>query len=231
MDDSRPLEILVVDDQPEVVDVIRHGLERDGHTVTSAGTGERGLELVSTRSFDVVILDVMLPGMDGFAVARELRSRGITTPILMLTQKDTEEDVIHGLEEGADAYLPKPFRIGELQAHLRALRRRVGMEANTVIRFHDLEVDRVRREVWRGEREVPLTNIELKLLETMMLRPGRTFSKDELLRLVWGLTTDPGTGVVNVHLGNLRAKLEAEGEPRVIQTVRGRGYRLAVDDA
>ncbi len=230
MDDSRPLEILVVDDQPEVVDVIRRGLEQDGHAVSAAATGEAGLELVQTRSFDAIILDVMLPGMDGFAVARELRDRGVTTPILMLTQKDTEEDVIHGLEEGADAYLPKPFRIGELQAHLRALKRRVGMEANTILHFHDLELDRVRREVRRGDRDVPLTNIELKLLETLMLRPGRTFSKEELLRLVWGLTFDPGTGVVNVHLGNLRGKLEAEGEGRIIQTVRGRGYRLAQSD-
>lgn len=230
VDDTRPLEILVVDDQPEVVDVIRRGLEQDGHVIAAAGTGEEGLEMVSTRSFDVVILDVVLPGIDGFAVARELRDRGITTPILMLTQKDAEEDVIHGLEEGADAYLPKPFRIGELQAHLRALKRRVGMESNTVLTFQDLELDRVKREVRRGDRDVALTNIELKLLETLMLRPGRTFSKEELLRLVWGLTFDPGTGVVNVHLGNLRGKLESGGEARVIQTVRGRGYRLAEAD-
>ncbi|MEQ9569819.1 MAG: response regulator transcription factor [Longimicrobiales bacterium] len=229
-DDARPLEILVVDDQPEVVDVIRRGLQDEGYLVSAAGTGEKGLEMASAGSFDVVILDVILPGIDGFEVARELRDRGITTPILMLTQRDTEEDVIHGLEEGADAYLPKPFRIGELQAHLRALKRRVGMEANTVLAFHDLELHRVKREVRRGGREVPLTNIELKLLETLMLRPGRTFSKEELLRLVWGLTFDPGTGVVNVHLGNLRGKLEAGGEPRIIQTVRGRGYRLAEAD-
>jgi two-component system response regulator MprA len=227
--DVRALEILVVDDQPEVVEVIRKGLEDEGYLVSSAGTGERGLEMASATSYDVVILDVILPGIDGFEVARRLRDRGITTPILMLTQRDTEEDVIHGLEEGADAYLPKPFRIGELQAHLRALKRRVGMETNTVLTFQDLELDRVKRGVRRGGREVPLTNIELKLLETVMLRPGRTFSKEELLRLVWGLTFDPGTGVVNVHLGNLRAKLEAGGEARVIQTVRGRGYRLAMD--
>lgn len=230
MDEAPPLQILVVDDQAEVVDVIRRGLEDDGYIVSAAGTGEKGLELASAESFDVVILDVILPGIDGFEVARKLRDRGITTPILMLTQKDTEEDVIHGLEEGADAYLPKPFRIGELQAHLRALKRRVGMESNTVLTFHDAEFDRVKREVRRGGREVPLTNIELKLLETLMLRPGRTFSKEELLRLVWGLTFDPGTGVVNVHLGNLRGKLEAGGEPRIIQTVRGRGYRLAEAD-
>lgn len=227
--DVRALEILVVDDQPEVVEVIRRGLEDEGYRVSSAGTGERGLEMASATSYDVVILDVILPGIDGFEVARRLRDRGITTPILMLTQRDTEEDVIHGLEEGADAYLPKPFRIGELQAHLHALKRRVGMETNTVLAFQDLELDRVKRGVRRGGREVSLTNIELKLLETLMLRPGRTFSKEELLRLVWGLTFDPGTGVVNVHLGNLRAKLEAGGEARVIQTVRSRGYRLAMD--
>ena len=147
--DVRALEILVVDDQPEVVEVIRRGLEDEGYRVSSAGTGERGLEMASATSYDVVILDVILPGIDGFEVARRLRDRGITTPILMLTQRDTEEDVIHGLEEGADAYLPKPFRIGELQAHLHALKRRVGMETNTVLAFQDLELDRVKRGVRR----------------------------------------------------------------------------------
>lgn len=224
------MSILVVDDQPEVVDVIRRGLEQDGHRVVGAASGEEGLTKASADSFDCIILDVMLPGISGFQVARTLRDRGVTTPILMLTQRDAEEDVISGLEGGADAYLPKPFRIGEVQAHIRALKRRVGMEANTVLSYDDVELDRVRREVRRGGREVPLTNIEFKLLETLMLRPGRTFTKEELLRMVWGLTFDPGTGVLNVHLGNLRGKLESGGERRIIQTVRGRGYCLSTDE-
>jgi two-component system response regulator MprA len=227
MSPDLPLDILVVDDQPEVIQVIRRGLEAEGHRVDYVHTGEDGLEKISVGSYDVVILDVMLPGMNGFEVARKIRDQGITTPILMLTQRDTERDVIHGLELGADAYLPKPFRLGELRAHLHALKRRVGMEANTVLRFEDIELDRVRREVRRGGREVPLTNIEFKLLETLMLRPGRTFTKEELLRIVWGLTFDPGTGVLNVHLGNLRAKIEDRGGSRLIQTMRGRGYCLA----
>jgi DNA-binding response OmpR family regulator len=203
-----PLDILVVDDQPEVVQVIRRGLEAEGHRVDYALTGEAGLEKIAVGSYDVVILDVMLPGMSGFDVARRMRDQGITTPILMLTQRDTERDVIQGLEQGADAYLPKPFRLGELRAHLRALKRRVGMEANTVLRFEDVELDRVRREVRRGGRDVPLTN-------------------EELLRMVWGLTFDPGTGVLNVHLGNLRGKIEGRGATRIIQTVRGKGYCLS----
>jgi two-component system response regulator MprA len=219
-----PLDILVVDDQPDVVEVIRSGLELTGHTVHSAMSGEEGLARASTESFDVIVLDVMLPGMNGFDVARELRDRGVTTPILMLTARDEEPDVVEGLSHGADAYLPKPFRIGELEAHLMALKRRVGMEAKTVLRLHDVELDRVKREVRRGGRDISLTNIEFKLLETLMLRPDRIFSKEELLHMVWGLTFDPGTGVLNVHLGNLRGKLEREGEPRLIQTVRGRGY-------
>lgn len=219
-----PLDILVVDDQPDVVDVIRSGLEQAGHTVHSAMSGEEGLARASTESFDAIVLDVMLPGMNGFDVARELRDRGVTTPILMLTARDQEPDVVEGLSHGADAYLPKPFRIGELEAHLMALKRRVGMESKTVLRLHDVELDRVKREVRRGGREISLTNIEFKLLETLMLRPDRIFSKEELLHMVWGLTFDPGTGVLNVHLGNLRGKLEREGEPRLIQTVRGRGY-------
>lgn len=222
-----PLEILVVDDQPDVVDVIRKGLEQSGHSVDAAHTGEAGLEKASANSYDVVVLDVMLPGMDGFAVARALRDRGVTTPILMLTARDQETDVVQGLAEGADAYLGKPFRIGELEAHLRALKRRVGMEAQTVLRIEDLELDRVKREVRRAGREVPLTNIEFKLLETLLLRPDRIFSKEELLHLVWGLTFDPGTGVLNVHLGNLRGKLEVHGQSRLIHTVRGRGYSLS----
>ncbi|HSM03161.1 MAG TPA: response regulator transcription factor [Longimicrobiales bacterium] len=224
-----PLDILVVDDQPDVVDVIRSGLQQAGHTVHSALSGEEGLARASTESFDAIVLDVMLPGMNGFEVARELRDRGVTTPILMLTAKDEEPDVVEGLSHGADAYLPKPFRIGELEAHLMALKRRVGMEARTVLRLHDVELDRVKREVRRGGREISLTNIEFKLLETLMLRPDRIFSKEELLHMVWGLTFDPGTGVLNVHLGNLRGKLEREGEPRLIQTVRGRGYCIVKD--
>jgi len=224
-----PLEILVVDDQDDVVEVIRRGLVQAGHTVTAALSGEEGLERASVDSFDVIVLDVMLPGMSGFDVARELRDRGVTTPILMLTARDDEDDVIQGLKQGADGYLPKPFRIGELEARLLALKRRVGMEKNTVLRFEDLELDRVKREVRRDGRDVNLTNIEFKLLETLLLKPGRVFSKDELLRMVWGLTFDPGTGVLNVHLGNLRAKVESDGGSRLIETVRGRGYRLGPD--
>jgi DNA-binding response OmpR family regulator len=222
-----PLDILVVDDQPDVVEVIRSGLQQAGHTVHSAMSGEEGLARASTESFDAIVLDVMLPGMNGFDVARELRDRGVTTPILMLTARDQEPDVVEGLSHGADAYLPKPFRIGELEAHLMALKRRVGMESRTVLRLHDVELDRVKREVRRSGRDISLTNIEFKLLETLMLRPDRIFSKEELLHMVWGLTFDPGTGVLNVHLGNLRGKLEREGEPRLIQTVRGRGYCMA----
>lgn len=224
-----PLTILVVDDQEDVVEVIRRGLVEAGHTVVAAPSGEEGLERASIDSFDVIVLDVILPGMSGFDVARALRDRGVTTPILMLTARDDEDDVIEGLQQGADGYLPKPFRIGELEARLRALKRRVGMEQNTVLRYEDVELDRVKREVRRGGRDVNLTNIEFKLLETLMLKPGRVFSKEELLRMVWGLTFDPGTGVLNVHLGNLRGKVEADGGSRIIETARGRGYRLGPD--
>ncbi len=221
-----PLDILVVDDQPDVVDVIRQGLQTSGHAVDASASGEEGLEKASANSYDVIVLDVMLPGMDGFEVARVLRDRGVTTPILMLTARDQETDVVQGLSQGADAYLAKPFRVAELEAHLRALKRRVGMESQTVLRHQDVVLDRVKREVRRGGKEIALTNIEFKLLETLLLRPDRTFSKEELLHLVWGLTFDPGTGVLNVHLGNLRGKLEAEGRSRVIHTVRGRGYSI-----
>ncbi len=221
-----PLSVLVVDDQPDVVEVIERGLGAAGHAVDSALTGEAGLEKASAKTYDVIILDIMLPGIDGFEVARELRDRGVTTPILMLTARDEETDIIHGLKEGADAYLPKPFRIGELDAHLRALRRRVGMDNRTVLQIEDVEIDRVNRSVKRGSTQIALTKIEFKLLETLMLRPGRVFSKEELLHLVWGLTFDPGTGVLNVHLGNLRAKLEQDSMSRIIRTVRGRGYSV-----
>jgi DNA-binding response OmpR family regulator len=222
-----PLDILVVEDQPDVVEVIRQGLEESGHSVEGVLTGEDGLERASARAYDVIVLDVILPGLDGFEVARALRDRGITTPILMLTARDQETDVVQGLAEGADAYLSKPFRIGELEAHLRALKRRVGMETQTILRADDLQLDRVKRVVRRGGADIPLTNIEFKLLETLMLRPKRIFSKEELLHMVWGLTFDPGTGVLNVHLGNLRGKLEAGGRSRLVHTIRGRGYSLS----
>jgi DNA-binding response OmpR family regulator len=222
-----PLDILVVEDQPDVAEVIRRGLEESGHSVEAVLTGEDGLERASARAYDVIVLDVILPGLDGFEVARALRDRGITTPILMLTARDQETDVVQGLAEGADAYLSKPFRIGELEAHLRALKRRVGMETQTILRADDLELDRVKRVVRRGGADIPLTNIEFKLLETLMLRPKRIFSKEELLHMVWGLTFDPGTGVLNVHLGNLRGKLEAGERARLVHTIRGRGYSLS----
>lgn len=228
-DDLR-LDVLVVDDQPAVANVIRRGLERDGHSVDHALTGEVGLEMATSHAYDVLVLDVVLPGISGFQVARSLRERGISTPILMLTQMDTERDVIQGLEHGADAYLPKPFRIGELRAHLLALKRRVGMDGNTVLRFGDLELHRVRRGASRGGRDLALTNIEFKILETLMLKPGRVFEKGELLSRVWGLDGEADTGVVHVHVTNLRGKLEAGGGTRIVRTVRGVGYRLAEPD-
>ncbi len=223
------LSVLVVDDQPEVVEVITRGLEESGHVVDSALTGEDGFEKATSNRYDVIILDVILPGVDGFQVARDLRDRGVTTPILMLTSRDEESDVIQGLQEGADAYLPKPFRVGELEAHLTALRRRVGMDNQNILELGDLSMDRVQRTVRREGQLIALTNIEFKLLETLVMRPGRVFSKEELLQQVWGLTFDPGTGVLNVHLGNLRSKLEEKGRSRLVHTVRGQGYAAGTD--
>jgi len=221
------MRILLIEDEPRVARFIKRGLGEEGHVVDVATDAAEGLALAHVSQYDVIVLDVMLPGRSGFHVASELRSEGDTTPILMLTARDTPRDIVRGLDVGADDYLIKPFDFEVLLARLRALSRRERPIADGVLRFADLELDRLQHVVLRAGSELQLTPTEFRLLEALMRRPGEVIRRSELMDRVWGMSFDPGTGLADVHIANLRSKLEAGGRPRIIATVRGIGFRLA----
>lgn len=216
--------VLVVEDDRSIARLIELELSHRGLVVRCADNGLSGLE--AARSFDpaLVILDIMLPGLDGVGVLKGLRSRGSKVPVIMLTARDTLGDKVHSLDLGADDYLTKPFEVEELLARLRALIRR--SEGDEVIRYADLEVDTAAREVRRGERRVDLTAREYELLEFMARNPRRVLSRDLLLARIWGEDLGAETNVVDVYVGYLRKKLDGSGETPLIRTVRGAGYAL-----
>lgn len=221
------MRILLVEDEPRVADLLARGLREAGYVPDWSTTGEEALERLKGSEYEVVVLDLGLPGMDGFDVLSALRSSGDATPILILTARDAREDVVRGLDLGADDYLIKPFDFTELTARLRAIARRAAAAGAPRLRYGDLELDRLRREVWRGSRRVDLTPTEFRILDALMDAEGGVVGRNDLLARVWGYDFDPGTSVVEVHLTNLRRKLETGGQKRVVQTVRGEGYRLA----
>ncbi len=220
------MKILVVEDEARVARFIEKGLAEEGHVVDLAQDGVEALALASVTEYDVIVLDVMLPGKSGFHVASELRAEGSATPILMLTAKDSRQDIVHGLDVGADDYLTKPFDFDELLARLRALARRSQPIQEGMLRFADLELDRIQHEAHRGGRRLDLTPTEFKLLEALMRKPGQVIKRTELLDRVWGMSFDPGTSLIDVHMANLRKKVEQGGRPRLIHTVRGVGFKL-----
>jgi two-component system copper resistance phosphate regulon response regulator CusR len=219
------MRILVVEDDRKVARFIQQGLEEEGHAVDVAGDGEEGGLLAHVNPYDVVVLDIQLPKRNGLQLAAELRREGIATPILMLTARDATEDVVRGLDAGADDYLTKPFAFDELVARLRALGRRASAApAGGVLRVADVEVDRSRHRASRDGRELALTPREFRLLAYLLERPDEVVSRTELLEKVWDMSFDPGTNVVDVHISNLRRKLEEGGAPRLLHTVRGVGF-------
>jgi DNA-binding response OmpR family regulator len=224
------MKLLVVEDEARVAQFIRKGLVEEGHVVDVAADGVEGLALASVSDYDVIVLDVMLPGKSGFHVASQLRAEGNHTPILMLTAKDTRDDIIHGLDVGADDYLTKPFDFEELLARVRALARRSQIVQEGVLRFADVELDRIQHQARRAGADLDLTPTEFKLLEALMRKPGQVIKRTELLDRVWGMSFDPGTSLVDVHMANLRKKLEKGSKPRLIQTVRAVGFRLEHPD-
>ena len=225
------MRILVVEDDSRMAELLRRGLTSEGHIVDVAQDGLRGLERAQQAQFDALVLDVMLPGMDGLAVARRLRSSGSRVPILMLTARDAVQDVVRGLDNGADDYLTKPFSFEVLAARLRAMMRRNLPPANPdVLEVCDLSVDTESHEVRRAGRLVTLTRTEYLLLEHLMRRAGRVASRDDLIGAVWGSDKDVESNALDVFIFQLRSKIESQGAKRLIQTVRGFGYAVREAD-
>jgi two-component system response regulator MprA len=225
--------VLVVDDDRRLRDMLRRALESAGFDVDTAEDGGRALAAISGRAFDLVVLDVLMPGVDGLGVARRLRQRGDPIPVLMLTARDGITDRVAGLDAGADDYLAKPFALEELIARLRALMRRSSAngDGGEPLRFGPVTLDLAAHEARIGTRGVELTRTEFSLLELFMRNPRQVLPRSLINERVWGYDFGPTSNSLGVYVGYLRRKLEAEGESRVIQTVRGVGYVLRLPDA
>jgi two-component system response regulator MprA len=221
------MRILVVDDERAVRDSLRRALELEGYEVELAADGREALErLEENGQIDAVVLDVLMPGVDGLEVSRTLRRSGNRVPVLMLTARTQVEDRVEGLDAGADDYVTKPFALEELLARLRALLRRTADGSGEVLRFGDLELEPGTREVTRGGESIELTRTEFSLLELFMLNPRQVLTRSVIFERVWGYDFGYGSNSLDVYIGYLRRKTETGGKPRLIQTVRGVGYAL-----
>jgi two-component system, OmpR family, response regulator len=220
------MRVLVVEDDIPMAAAIRRGLRAEGVTADVAKRGEDALWMAGSTEFDAVVLDVMLPGMDGFETCRKLREDGIWVPILMLTARDAVEDRVRGLDEGADDYLTKPFSLAELLARLRALARRGPVERPPELEVGDLRLNPATRQVWRGTQEIELSSKEFALLETFMRRPGEVLSPYQLLEHAWDYDYENRSNVVQVYMRYLREKIDRPFGVQSLETVRGAGYRL-----
>jgi two-component system OmpR family response regulator len=224
--DDPAMRVLVVEDELKMASLIRRGLRDEGLLADVAVTGEDALWMAAATAYDAVVLDVGLPGLDGFQTVRRLREDGVWAPVLMLTARDAIEDRVAGLDGGADDYLTKPFAFDELLARLRALARRGAVERPTVIEVGTLRLDPAARRVWRGEDEVALSTKELQLLEAFMRRPGEVLSRFQLLEAAWDEDYENRSNVVDVYVRYLRDKIDRPFGEDSLETVRGAGYRL-----
>lgn len=220
------MRVLLVEDERRIADFIRRGLSEQGYAVDVAHDGEEGLGWPDVADFDVIILDVMLPVMDGIDVCRTLRKRGLRTPILMLTAKDAIEDRVRGLDSGADDYLVKPFAFAELLARVRALVRRQPAAVGPELRVDDLVLDAATREVNRGNASIELTTKEYAILEYLMRHPNQVLTRTMIVEHVWNYDFANASNVIDVHVRNLRRKIDDPFGAKLIQTVRGAGYRI-----
>jgi two-component system, OmpR family, copper resistance phosphate regulon response regulator CusR len=218
--------ILVVEDERKIREFLRRGLEEEGYTVKVAADGEAGFELASGNAYDLIVLDLLLPRRDGLDVCRALRAGGVTTPVLMLTARDTVTDRVTGLDVGADDYLTKPFAFEELLARIRALLRREGTARPPVLRVADLVLDPATRTVTRRGQTVDLTNREYQLLHLLMRHPGQVLGRALIEERVWGYDFDSGSNVVDAYIRLLRRKIDRGYPTQLIHTVRGAGYAL-----
>jgi two-component system, OmpR family, response regulator len=221
------MRILIVEDEVKMASLLRRGLSEEGLAADVARTGDDAIWMARATEYDAIVLDVMLPGTNGFAVCRRLREAGTWSPVLMLTARDAVEDRVEGLDAGADDYLTKPFSFAELLARLRALVRRPPLERPTVLEVGDLRLDPAAHRVWRGETEVHLSAKEFALLETFMRRPGEVLSRFHLLEHCWDHGYENRSNVVDVYVRYLREKIDRPFGRTSIETVRGAGYRLA----
>jgi heavy metal response regulator len=225
------MRILIVEDDPNLAGFVQNGLREERYAVDLAQDGEEGLFMASTTPYDLVILDVMLPKLDGFTVCRRLRVAGNITPILLLTARGTVEDRVTGLDMGADDYLSKPFAFTELLARVRALIRRKGNDHAPRLMVADLEVDPIAHRVWRAGREITLTSKEYALLDYLLRNPNRVLTRTAIIEHVWDIHYDGMTNIVDVHIRALRAKVDREFTTQLIHTVRGVGYVLKKPEA
>lgn len=220
---------LLVEDDSKLASLLRRGLTENGNAIDVAAQGEDALWMARAHAYDAIILDVMLPGLDGFATCAGLREAGVWAPILMLTARDAVEDRVAGLDAGADDYLTKPFSLAELRARLRALTRRGAAERPTVLEVGDLRLDPATQQVWRGDTEVQLSSKEYALLELFMRRPNEVLSRFELLEHGWDIGYDNRSNVITVYIRYLREKIDRPFGRHSIETVHGAGYRLRKD--
>ena len=223
------MRVLVVEDEVKMAALIQRGLGEEGHAVDVTGRGEEALWMAEACPYDVIVLDVMLPGIDGFETCRRLRASSVWTPVVMLTARDAVEDRVAGLDGGADDYVPKPFSFAELSARLRAVVRRGPVERPAVLEVGDLRLDPATRQVWRGDTEVHLATKEFALLELFMRRPGEALTRLQLLEHAWDFAYEHRSNVIDVYVGYLRAKIDRPFGVQSIETVRGAGYRLRQD--
>jgi two-component system OmpR family response regulator len=223
------MKVLVVEDDPKMAALVRRGLTESGNATDIAPDGEQALWMARAHAYDAIVLDVMLPGADGFATCAALRESGVWAPVLMLTARDAVDDRVAGLDAGADDYLTKPFSLAELRARLRALVRRGAADRPTVLEVGDLRLDPAPRQAWRGETEVRLSSKEYALLELFMRRPGEVISRYELLEHGWDMGYDNRSNVITVYIRYLREKIDRPFGRHGIETVHGAGYRLRKD--
>ena len=225
------VKVLVVEDDAKMAALIRRGLSDNGNATDVAPHGEDALWMAQARPYDAIVLDVMLPGRDGFATCAALREAGVWAPVLMLTARDAVDDRVAGLDAGADDYLTKPFSLAELRARLRALLRRGAAERPTILEVGDLRLDPATQQAWRGDTEIGLSTKEYALLELFMRRPGEVLSRLELLEHGWDIGYDNRSNVITVYIRYLREKIDRPFGRRALETVHGAGYRLRKDGA
>jgi DNA-binding response OmpR family regulator len=223
------MNLLIVEDEKRMAELLRKGLEEEGNTVVCAADGIEGLDLSRSYNFDMIILDIMMPRLDGYEMVKRLRADKVPTPILMLTAKDSVQDIVHGLDLGADDYLTKPFSFNELLARLRAVKRRALVPQPTIFRVDDLSLDPTSREVSRAGVRLALTRTEYSLLERLMGWAGKVVPRRLLIESVWGFEREIEDNTLDVFVRLLRSKVDGNGQPRLIHTVRGVGYVIRVE--